>query len=149
MPTWDHSTIQTYLAALLLSYLTQTGLGRVLAEFRCIFGPPGRVRVFVPDLVYIAKSKLPVNTYLYEAPDLAIEVLSPDQHMTRFMGKIQFYLRHGVRMVWVIDPRAQTVAVFAPDAEEQLLGPGATLDGGEVLPGLSVPVADIFAQMEP
>lgn len=51
------------------------------------------------------------------APDLAIEILSPDQNMARFLDKIQFYLLNGVRLVWVIDSAAQTVAVLSPNQE--------------------------------
>ena len=146
MPDWNHSTIQEYLILMLHPFLARTGLGRVLPEFRCIFGPPGDRRIFVADLVYVAKEHLPVDRYLYAAPELAIEILSPDQPMARFVDKIHFYLLHGVRLVWVIDPLGETVAVQAPGEEGRLLAAGDVLDGGDVLPGFSVQVADIFAQ---
>ncbi len=146
MPDWDHSTIQGYLMVLLHPFLSQTGLGRVLPEFRCIFGPPGGERAFLPDIAYVAKERLPVNRFLRAAPDLAIEIFSPEQHMARFVDKIHFYLLHGVRLVWVIDPAAETVAALAPGEEGRLLTAEDVLEGGEVLPGFSVRVADIFAQ---
>ncbi len=71
-------------------------------------------------------------------------MLSPDQPARPFAAKIRFYLCHGVRLVWVVDPEGRTVRVFTPDADEHLLVPGDTLDGGDVLPGFRLPVAAIF-----
>jgi Uma2 family endonuclease len=148
MPDGPHSSIQLFLSVVLYQYLAQSGIGRVFPELRCIFGPPGRERTYVPDLVYVSNAHLPVPRHLHYAPDLAIEVLSPDQHWAQFLDKIQFYLLHGVRLIWVFDPAASTVTVEAPGVEARILRPGDTLDGGEVLPGFSVPVADIFAQVD-
>jgi len=148
MPNRLHSAIQGYLIAVLFPFLERTGLGQVLPEFRCIFGPPGHVRVFVPDLVYIARERLTADLYHRAAPDLAVEVLSPDQDMARFVDKIQFYLLHGVRLVWVIDPVRATVAVLTPGHEAVILTSGATLDGGDVLPGFSVALDEIFARLK-
>ena len=58
----------------------------------------------------------------------------------------QFYLLYGVRLVWVVDPVRATVAVLVPGGEQPILTAGDTLDGGEVLPGFSVLVDEVFAQ---
>jgi len=148
MPDRLHSTLQGYLIVLLFHFLEETRLGKALPEFRCIFGPPGRVRVLVPDLVYVAKQRLTADRYLHAAPDLAIEILSPGQNMARLVDKVHFYLLNGVRLVWVIDPDAATIAVLAPGMEGRTLAAGDTLDGGDVLPGFRVSVDDIFAQIQ-
>ena len=147
MPTRDHSTLQMFLGDLLFQYLSHTPMGSVFPEFRCIFGPPGRERAYIPDLCYVAQERLTADQYLHQAPDLAIEILSPDQHRAHFLDKIQFYLLYGVRLVWVIDPATRTITVQSPGNEGRILSTGATLDGGEVLPGFQVAVDDIFAQM--
>ncbi len=147
MPDRAHSAIQFFLAAVLFPFLSRTGIGRGFTEFRCIFGPPGGQRAYVPDLTYVAMEHLTDDRYLRMAPDLAVEILSHDQDMARFVDKIQFYLGHGVRLVWVIDPTRATIAVLVPGQDARVLTIGNTLDGGEVLPGFSVPVADIFAQV--
>src|SRR5438034_7179613 len=67
MPTFGHSAIQIFLGSALLSFLARTRLGRALTEFRCIFGPPGRVRAYVPDLVYVANERLTGDRYLRAA----------------------------------------------------------------------------------
>lgn len=147
MPTWEHSTIQGFLTAVLYPFLAEKKLGRILPEFRCIFGPPDRERTYVPDLSYVAQERLTGERYLHRAPDLAIEILSPGQHIAHLLDKIQFYLLHGVRQVWVIDPETSTVAVHAPGEEVQVLGEGDLLVGGDVLPGFSLAVKEIFAQI--
>ena len=78
------------------------------------------------------------------APDLAAEVLSPSDRMVEALAKITMYLEAGVRLVWLVDPEAMTITVFRPDAALKMLGIGDTLDGGDVLPGFSVPVAELF-----
>ena len=147
MPDVLHSAIQTFLAVTLYPFLAETRTGRVFTELRCVFGPPGRERAYVPDVTYIARERLPSQRHLHAAPDLAIEILSPDQHMAHFLDKIQFYLLYGVRLVWVIDPATATVTVQVPGEEARILSSGDTLDGGDVLPGFSVAVDEIFAQM--
>ena len=146
MPTRPHAAIQLFLGAALFQFLARTGIGRAFTEFRCIFGAPGQVRTYVPDLTYVAKERLTEDLYLHTAPDLAIEILSPDQDAGRFLDKIQFYLRHGVRLVWVVDPGRETVTALLPGEDARVLTPGDTLDGGKVLPGFSISVAEIFAQ---
>jgi Uma2 family endonuclease len=148
MPDVPHAAIQIYLGALLLHFLTETGLGRAFTELRCIFGPIGRERIYVPDLVYVARTRLPAEHHLHAPPDLAVEILSPDQHMPHFLDKIQFYLLYGVRLVWVIDPATTTIAVQIPGEETRILAGGDVLDGGDVLSGFRVLVDDIFAQMQ-
>jgi Uma2 family endonuclease len=145
MPNRLHAVVQRYLILVLAPFLDSTGLGEVFPEFRCIFGPPGRERAYVPDLTVVTRERLTADLYLRTAPDLAIEVLSPDQHTARFLDKVQFYLLNGVRLVWVIDPLKDTVAVLVPGQEVRILYPGDVLDGGDVLPGFRVPIDDLFA----
>ena len=148
MPTRFHSIITRYFTLVLSRFLEQAALGEVFPELRCIFGPPGRERAYVPDLVYVSNERLTAaDRFLRTAPDLAVEILSPGQNMARLLDKTQFYLMNGVRLVWIIDPDAATIAVLAPGQESRTLSAGDTLDGHEVLPGFSVAVDDIFAQI--
>jgi Uma2 family endonuclease len=148
MPNVPHSAIQVFLAAMLFRFLDGTGIGQVFTELRCIFGPSDRERAYVPDLSYVSRERRPTDLFLRTAPDLAIEILSPDQDMGRFLDKIQFLLAHGARLVWVLDPVRRTVAILAPGQDARILTPGDTLDGGEVLPGLAISVAAIFASTD-
>lgn len=125
----------------------RTGIGSVFPELRCIFGPAGRERIYVPDLTYVARERLTPDLYLYAAPDLAIEILSPAEHMAQFLDKIHFYLLCGVRPVWIIDPTTATITVEAPGEEAYILKAGDTLYGGGVLAGFAVSVDEIFARI--
>jgi len=153
MPDNAHALIQWFLVELLAPFLRRTRLGRGGTEWRCVFGPRGGKQGFVPDLVFVSQARLPKGNalrhrYLRTAPDLAIEILSRGQPDERFDRKIAFYLAHGARLVWIIDPRARTVTVLAPAREPRTLTQADTLDGGDVLPGFSVAVAEIFAQLD-
>lgn len=149
MPTFLHGMIQRLLSAIFTRLFDVEGSGDGGSEVRCIFGPPGEERAFVPDFVYIVEAQLPADPAALSgpfrgAPDLAVEILSPDDRPTRVMEKIDFYLRHGVRLVWLIDPLHQTVTVFSPTADAFTLHREDVLEGGAVIPGFSVPVDDLF-----
>jgi Uma2 family endonuclease len=152
MPGGIHGFIQGYLFMVLLQYLSPKKLGHVATEWRCVFGPVGRQRAFVPDVTLVLETQPPRDPTLYwgtyaGAPEVAIEVMSPDQPAAQFSDKLQFYLLHGVQMVWVIDPEARTARVFKPGEDALLLTASDTLDGGVVLPGFRVALADVFAQI--
>jgi len=154
MPTNAHGALQLYIAMLIYQFLARTKLGRVRPEWRCIFGPVRRKRTYIPDVVYVSFERMPPGdareqAYVETAPDLVVEVLSPGESAERFARKLRFYLLHGVRLVWVVDPDAETITVYTPGtADERILRPGDTLDGGEILPGFSASVAEIMAQLE-
>jgi len=76
-----------------------------------------------------------------------VEILSPDQHLPHFLDKIQFYLLYGVRLLWIVDPATRTITIQVPNQEGRVLTTSDTLDGGDVLPGLSVAVGEIFDRM--
>ena len=112
------------------------------------FRPSGRQRTYVPDLVFVSSAHLPIPRHLLRAPDIAVEVLSPDQHWPQLIDKIQFYLLNGVRLVWIIDPETRTVTIEAPGQEAQILQSGDTLTGNDVLPGFSVEIDRIMAELD-
>jgi Uma2 family endonuclease len=153
MPDEDHSTIQGFFYLIIRQYLAGTAIGRASIELRCIFGAPGEEQAFVPDLVFATHERRAVRgrsprKFLWVAPDLAVEVLSPNQPAGPFTDKILFYLLHGVRLIWVFDPAERSVRVFRPGTTTRTLRSGDTLEGEDVLPGFSVAVEDIFAELE-
>ncbi len=153
MPNLAHHILAGFVGHLVWTHARRLNLGLAGPELRCVFGPTSGERGHVPDVAFVSRERLPRGDArsvppFRAAPDLAIEILSPDQEMGRFTEKIQFYLRHGVRLVWVVDPRAETVTVHRPDADPFTLGAGDVLDGGDVLPGFTLPVAGIFAELK-
>lgn len=153
MPTNAHGILQLYIGMLIYQFLTERRLGRVRTEWRCIFGSKGRRRAYVPDIVYASFERMPPvdaneQRYLTVAPDLVVEILSRDELAGSFARKLRFNLLHGVRLVWVVDPIAQSITVYAPGpVDERVLRVGDTLDGGDVLPGFGVSVESIMAQL--
>jgi Uma2 family endonuclease len=78
------------------------------------------------------------------APTLAVEVVSPNDRADDIHDRVQDYLDAGSRQVWVLWPRQRSVSVHRPDADTRELGPDATLDGGDILPGFTVRVGDLL-----
>jgi Uma2 family endonuclease len=107
---------------------------------------PGQ-RLVCPDVAYVSQERdAPVgdDEFFPYAPDLAVEVLSPDNTWPKVRRKARAYLASGARLVWAIDPRRRTITVYRPDAEPQLLRGEHLLSGEDVLPGFAVRVADLF-----
>ena len=77
-------------------------------------------------------------------PDLAAEVLSPNDRASNVLAKVSDWLESGCRSVWVLDPETRTVAVYSSKAEMRMLRLSDTLTDDEVLPGFQVEVRKIF-----
>ena len=78
------------------------------------------------------------------APDLAAEVVSPNDTYEEVDEKIEEYLRTGVRLVWVISPHNHTIRVYRANGSSHSLRENDELDGEDVLPGFRCPVRDLF-----
>ena len=105
---------------------------------------------YIPDVGFISKarqSEVPNEVYNPLAPDLAVEVLSPSNEPGDMRIKIINYLRANTT-VWLVDPDKKQVEVYVPDKAPVTLGEKDTLEGGDILPGFTLKVADIFALME-
>lgn len=101
-----------------------------------------------PDVTFIRADRLPPGdawrSFFEVAPDLVIEIISPSETRAHIQRKIDIYLAAGVRLVWFVRPRQQTVTVYAPGRELVTLGAGAELDGEDVLPGFRFAVGALF-----
>lgn len=103
---------------------------------------------YIPDVAFIALTRLPQpshEAYNPNAPDLAVEVLSPTDQESKLRIKVVNYLRAGTT-VWVVDPQQKLVEVFSPEQAPIILGLEDTLEGGQLLPDFSLPVKDIFPE---
>jgi Uma2 family endonuclease len=77
-------------------------------------------------------------------PDLAIEVLSPDDRASRIAERMDFYLRAGTQLVWVIDPELENVTIYRPGMPAEFRRGTGTLDATPVLPGFSLDLDELF-----
>ena len=104
--------------------------------------------VLAPDVAFVTREREEAipdeDGYFRGPPDLAVEVISPSDRYTEVAWKVEEWLAAGVRMVVVVNPRNHTVQTHTPDGVTKLTEDD-TLDGGEVVPGWRMPVADIFA----
>ncbi len=147
------SSIGLLLGAELTVYVKKQGLGRVTGEQGGYRLDPAHPRdtELGPDYAFVRADRLPPRTSpeymkaLQLAPDLAIEVVSENQYAPGMAAKAKTYLSFGTRLVWVVWPRYERVDVWHPgDETPTALGVDDTLDGEDVVPGFTYPIADLF-----
>ena len=116
------------------------------AWYRCYNDDPERVRK--PDASYIRPGRLPGDEipsgYITIPPDVAVEVISPNDVYYDVEAKVEEYLDAGVPLVWLINPDNRSVRVFRADQPVVQLRAADELTGGDVLPGFRCPVAELF-----
>jgi Uma2 family endonuclease len=144
----EHGMIVAEIAGTLRDFVKPRSLGVVLGAetgFRISVDPD---TVLAPDVAFIRTDRiiggLPKG-YFPGPPDLAVEVVSPNDRAGDVLAKVQDWLNAGCALVWIVDPRSQTVAVYGADRNGAILTSAEALTGGELLPGFSTPVAGIFA----
>jgi len=138
------------LGYLFQDYLQSHDLGLVVGAGGGIRLMPRLVRL--PDLLFVRWEQLPGRKTPRDpfpdlAPDLAVEVLSEGNTKKERERKLSDYFFNGVRLVWFIDPPKRTVTVYTAPDQPHLLSEDQTLDGGDVLPGLAIPLRKIFVHV--
>lgn len=105
--------------------------------------------VMAPDAAFVRAERLPPPekrvSFLPLAPDVAVEIVSPSDRMPAVPRKVAAYLEHGTPLVFVVEPRRRTVTAHRADGSVRVYREGDEIDGGDVLPGFRLPVADVFA----
>lgn len=154
----EHRDVTVRLFRALDSFSESRSLGLVTLPdtgFR-VNRPDQADTVLSPDIAFVSAeqmARLPApgtpdrQRYLPLAPDLAVEVSSPDQYRPEMAQKALLYLAVGTKLVWVVWPGARQVDLWRPGADRLVATLAVTdlLDGLEVVPGLSYPVAQLFA----
>ncbi len=140
-----HGRIVVTLGVLL--HPTVSGLGHLYAELGCILRRnPDLVRA--PDLAFFRSDRIPrggePRGFWEIAPDLVVEVISPNDTPGEIQSKVREWIEAGVRLVWVVYPDSRTVRVIRSLLDREELGADDTLGGGEVLPAFSCRVAELF-----
>ena len=93
--------------------------------------------------------KLPREPIPALAPDLAIEVLSKGNTEREMQRKLRDYFEAGVRLVWYIDPESRTATVYTATDQSAAIDSDGVLDGGDVLPGFTLSLTELFAKAGP
>ena len=142
-----HGAIAGELTVRLRNFVAGRSLGIVVAAetgFK-IFSDPDTVRA--PDVGFIRADRVPrplPRGYAAVAPDLAVEVLSPDDRAGEVLDKVGDWLTAGCRLVWVLDPERRIARVYRADGSESLVSIDGSLDGEDVVLGFACSIAEIL-----
>jgi Uma2 family endonuclease len=149
-PGGVHGKVIGRVSSRLSEHVNRVGGGEVLVgDVGFVLSlPSDPERVRAPDVAFVSSARLPggevPDGYLAGAPDLAVEVLSPSDDPVDVQQKVRDFLESGALLVWIVAPRARTVTVYRPDGSARLLRDQEVLDGEQVLPGLAIPLAELF-----
>ena len=144
----QHGKIAIEIGSRLHQYVKTHNLGEVYAAetgFKLASNPD---TVLAPDAAYVCQEKVDTlddtQGFVPGPPDLAVEVISPNDTYTEVEEKSLHWLESGVKIVVVVDPRKKTVTVYRSQNDIAILSDNAVLDGGDVVPGWQLPIQDLF-----
>jgi Uma2 family endonuclease len=147
-PGEEHGVIAAEILVSLGSHVRAQGLGRVHAAetgFRIGSNPD---TVMAPDAAFVSRERIEQAAigrgYRAGAPDLAVEVVSPGDSFVEVEAKVTRWLAAGCRMVVVVNPARRAATVYRSRDDIQLLTEGDVLDGGDVVPGWTLPLRELF-----
>ncbi|MBI1765940.1 MAG: Uma2 family endonuclease [Acidobacteria bacterium] len=140
-----HSRIGARLTAKLGVYLDEHPIGQ-------IYGPDTTFTIGanerIPDAAFVAATHIPpegdpVGIWTI-APDLAVEIVSPNDTLEKMTERIYEYFAAGVQQVWLVSPQFQTVTIYDSPAKSTILPAGEEVTSHALLPGFCCPVATLF-----
>jgi Uma2 family endonuclease len=139
--------VQVKLSAILYYQSEALGYGKVRTEVGVMLShDPETLRA--PDVMFIANKSLPIRTtsqgYLETIPELVVEIRSKNDSLSGLQEKVEKYLAAGVEIVWVADASDETVSIHTAGAAPIKKGVGEVLTLPELVPTLSIPVAELF-----
>jgi Uma2 family endonuclease len=147
VPTkFDHDAIGINLILLLAPYAKGRGfMTSGQAGFRMADD-----NIRCPDVSYTRKERVPGGkpppTFGVVAPDLCVEIISPSENRFDMMQKVQEYFESGAQQVWHVFPETKTVTVYTTPAETKDYAAEDQLSCGDILPGFTCLVSDLFEQ---
>ena len=148
-PGHEHGLVVMNIAGPLYQFVKTQKLGQVYAAETGYLLEQDPDTVRAADVSFLRRERIEsagrVKGYWVGAPDLAVEVISPSDTVRRIEGKVAEWLEFGARLVWVVSPKLRNVTVYRSLTDISILTEKDTLDGGDVVPGFQIPVAEIFA----
>ncbi|MHB2016716.1 MAG: Uma2 family endonuclease [Candidatus Xenobia bacterium] len=149
MPDFPHSEVQGEIVFALRLWSKSNG-GFTLPEQRFVLRVGDETHTLLPDVAWLPQEQATnlVEGPLRVSPTLAVEVLSPRDRYGDVQEKVLLYLEAGVQIVWIVDPVARNVSVYHPGSALTLVITRGSLQD-PVLPGLILPLGDLFARLPP
>ncbi len=147
----EHGNLGTFLGGVIEVYVRPKKLGATCDSSTAFTMKTGNRRS--PDVSFVARERLQgmkrlPKGYFQGAPDLAVEVLSPNNTFEEIHNKLVEYFDNGCRLAWVVNPDEKWILVYRQPQPDRLLKMTDTLDGEEVIPGFTLPVAELFAELD-
>ncbi len=153
MNNFEHGDICVRLSGALREFNRKHRLGVVLDSSTGFWMFNRNCRA--PDISFIPKERLlrlgfnpRTRRFFPGAPDLAVEVLSPNNTRAEPDARLRDFFSSGTQLAWIIDPENESVEVRRSLAQHRLIGPGGELDGEPLLPGFRYPTADLFKEWD-
>ena len=144
----EHGEIAANFVMTVGPFIKSRRLGRVFCSDTGVLLERDPDTVREPDVAFISAERQPLDVrergYSQVVPDLVVEIVSPSDRPIPVYDKAQMWLRHGALLVWIIDPEARSVTALPQSGPTRTYTEDDTLDGGDVLPGFTCPVQDIF-----
>ena len=142
-----HGDVANEMAYRLNVFVRENALGKAVAAETGFILERNPDTVRAPDVAFIRNDLVKqANTpkFIPIPPDLAVEVNSPNDVVGEVVAKVQWWLAHGTRAVWVVDPESKTVTTYHPDGSARVVHHDETLTGGDVLPGFELSLATLL-----
>ncbi len=143
-----HARIAMILGAKFVNHVVPRRLGQVGGSDGGVLVERDPDTVREPDIYYVSATRLPLDDqsdgYLEVVPELVVEIVSPGDSPREVNEKIRMWLEHGVSMALEVRPAERTIAIHRPGVPTVTLTGEDVLDGGDVLPGFSLPLSEIF-----
>lgn len=144
----EHGSVVGTLFLLVASFLRKHRLGVVFGAETGFLLERDPDTVLAPDIAFVRRERIPASGiprgYWPGAPDLAVEVVSPNDSLAEVERKAQDWLAPGACAVWIVSPQRRSVSVVLPDGNKDVIGADGILTGGDLLPGFQCPVREIF-----
>ncbi len=148
---FEHESICARLFLALASFNCAHHLGTVLGSNLGCWMHNRNCRA--PDISFISKQRLQqlgfktsTRKFLPGAPDLAVEIISPSNTRAEIDSRLKDFFASGTQLAWIVHPDEQFVEVCHSPTDREILGPGAILGGETLLPGLRVPLDELFQE---
>jgi Uma2 family endonuclease len=146
-PGARHGKVDGNVVSILVPFVRRQRLGDVFSGGTSYILERRPDTVRGPDISFVSRDRLPQDrlpdSYLEQAPDLAIEILSPSNRPGQLRQRMTDLFRGGCREVWVLDPTRETVTIHRPEAMETVLEANSELES-PLLPGFRVRVTEFF-----
>jgi Uma2 family endonuclease len=149
--SYSHGDICAQLLTALRTYAQDHKLGAVWDSSTGFWMRNRNCRA--PDVSFISKARLRgfrrrASQFFPEAPDLAVEILARSNTPAEIRQRLDDFFDSGTQLAWIIHPEEQFVEVCTSPIQRRTLGPGAFLDGQQLLPGFRFPIADLFKEWD-